>query len=263
MASGPVRKMAGLLMEFIIPGQRRELIPLQGSRGPIRKGMRFKGNKSFLGFVEKSYNCPDFAAYAKSAALKAPELDLPPVFEVPFDADFGVLHELRVCTAVVDWIHVGNDKTWLARPPHTKAATQWIRADDEARRRAFTETAAARDEPLAAAVVYALGQEFEMRIRKRVERIGWLCAQADKREETMGQQLNLGHDESTYLLNLFDIEQVSLSEKEANRRKNLPAKRERRRAKMRKINGESDGSIAAKYRALDDDYYDDDPWDLT
>ena len=127
--------------------------------------------------------------------------------------DEGILFELRVCDAIVDWVHRGSNQTWLGNARMLAAAHQWVVSDDEARRQALFDTTRSR----AGAPSYCFDQLLRLGLRASdraaAPKAVWMCEQAFSavageasrwampREE--GVNLAMGRKEAAYLLDLL------------------------------------------------------------
>ena len=209
----PTRRLAGLFLEFALPAQRRELLPHRATVPPIRRSEKFRTNRGFVDRLRNIYRCGDFAAYVEEADKLSGFVDGTHPTPATASFDEGILFELRICDAIVDWVHRGSNQTWLGNARMLAAAHQWVVSDDEARRQALFDTTRSRAEPLPTALISCFGQDYEHRIAQRRQKAVWMCEQAFSavageasrwampREE--GVNLAMGRKEAAYLLDLL------------------------------------------------------------
>lgn len=201
------RRLAGLLLEYVLPGQRHASFPLRPESLPLSPQAYFP-NSTTQPLVRKfkvEYENVWFAEYLErgqftSSVVRDDDnyflsnendndddsattpssllLDLPAARQqIHFER---ILSEIRKCTGIVEWLRPNHAHTnfTLASPRVATAAREWTLADDAGRRRALLETADSWEEdPLTRAVVAAYGgkQHCEQAIHRCLRDLVRLC----------------------------------------------------------------------------------------
>ena len=185
------RKLAGLLFEFVFPGQRHASFPLRPESLPLSHQKIYPDTRTIVRKLKLHYESDCFAEYLMRGQFTStldhdivttPEsallLDLPASRQ---DCHFErILSEIRQCTGIVDWLRPNPTHTnfTLASPTVGTAAREWILGDDARRRRALLETVdAAGEDPLTMALVAAHGgkDHYERAIAKCLRDLVQLC----------------------------------------------------------------------------------------
>lgn len=213
-----------------------------GIINPIQKKTRFY-NKSprkvlTVAFGQKRFESPSFRDYVERArAVDKEQADAVAVvaatststttaatatryFEPPslltqkvsFVED-GLFSELYMAHVLWEWMYASNKgDCWLStNPKRLLAATAWIRAHDVARRRVFFDLhdGVARQDALTVKIVAAVGQDYEMRLRKLRKRVEWICRSS--RNAAYGrhaQTAMVSGAEADYLDELLRLEEI-------------------------------------------------------
>jgi len=191
-ARPPARKLAGLLFEFVFPGQRHPSFPLVADSLPLSRQALYKDDQKIVNKFRKEYEGAWFSEYVSrgqfTSSLKEHEdtttsssSDDDDVLMMPRDVDFErILSELRKCTGVIPWLRTNHAHTdWsMASPTVGLAAREWILANDLRRRRALLETANSGDDPLTQAIVAMHGKDdWETSIQRCLRNLKQMCRQ--------------------------------------------------------------------------------------
>lgn len=216
------RMLAGLLFEFMMPGQRhtsfsRFLSP------PFRRNEKIQRGKTRIAQrFKNAYRDQPFADYLEHGRFTLPfesdDLRVSPR-DIPIEQIFP---EFRTSLVVLDWIHSANNYASFGNARIGDAATQWIVASDTARKEAlfYDERISSTNDddsmdPLTQSIILAAGQDWDMRLQKRRKKIIWLCKEAlaqekelikRRKKQTINENLGLTVEDAKYMCHLLDTE---------------------------------------------------------
>ena len=222
------RQLAGLLFEFVFPGQRHASFPPRADSLPLPHRKRYDNTRTIVRKFKLEYEGSNFAEYLARGQFTSslePNLfstdtitlqDLPAMRQ---DWHFErILSEIRKCTGILEWLRPNNHKFTdytLASPAVATAAREWILADDDRRRRALLETALAWEDPLTRFVVAAHGgsEHYERAIARCLRDLILLCRKPFQMPELeynryyrMHANFNLTRSTAKYYTRLLDLD---------------------------------------------------------
>lgn len=162
-------------------------------------------------YIQQLNGSPELEA--KHPVLGNPCITFPELVS-PHDIDFWeLMPEYRCSSMIFDWAHFGNEAMRFGNYRRRRAALYWIAADDEARRECLLNVE--KETTLNQFTKDALGQDYPMRIEKRLKRMMWQCEQpfkmdkkTFKRRETdryVRLAFDIGKEEALYMLDLYDL----------------------------------------------------------
>lgn len=229
--SAAARKLAALLFEFMMPGLRHPSFPKRASVQsnalvctPLVRKARYQTTKKIVNRFRSGYTHDTFAQYVNAASSwtqcdfdwnrnlqgTSPIRCQTPPCAVSFEE---ILAELRISTALIQWLHRGNNQIWLGHAKHLPVTREFLLSCDNVRKRMLLDHEEHMETCLLTKLyIKDLGVDYEMRIGKLRHRLPWLCKQAllskssPQEEHAAGpMNLSLTRADAQYLVDLYDL----------------------------------------------------------
>mmetsp|Transcript_30667 Transcript_30667/g.74301 ORF Transcript_30667/g.74301 Transcript_30667/m.74301 type:complete len:227 (-) Transcript_30667:532-1212(-) len=216
------RKLAALLFEYMMPGLRHQSFPTRAPKtlvyAPFARTARYQTTKQIVNRFQLGYAHNNFTQYVDSSShWTQSDLDkknenrlgtfpircATPPREVSFEQ---VLAELRISTALIQWIHRGENQIWLGHAKHQPVVREFLLSADHVRKRMLLHPEQHLETcPLTKLYTKDLGVDYKMRIGKLRRRLPWFCKQFLVREKGKQMNLSLTPSDVHYLVDLYEL----------------------------------------------------------
>lgn len=224
-----IRMMAGILYEFTMPGMRLNYNKRGEKNPPIMSNQTYKQLRMLFQKFENYYYCPQFTEYiqnnynnnndddnnnsnSENILIRLPKRTTS-IKPIQFE---DLMTNYRCSQAIYTWMYSGNTSWRFGNYRRRKASYVWMISNDKIRRNCLlnidkenlcTLPITGKVMDLNQLTKDAYGNDYQMRIRKLINHLRWLCKQAhlERKQSFSGYNLTLLPEDADYLIKLYDL----------------------------------------------------------